>query len=69
MNVYVCAGRNLKKTPQDFPNVKIDDAIKALADLGALKCVKDKLTAKIFPLNKEEGAKRFYAIRLNMLEE
>ncbi len=57
-----------KKLRKISPNVKIDDAIKELADMGALKRVKDKLTVKIFPLNKEEGAKRFYAIWLNMLE-
>lgn len=59
----------LERKVQEFlPDVQIDEVVKFLVDRQALKMGKDKRTIKISAMNKREGALRFYAIKLNMLE-
>ncbi len=57
-----------KRLHKISPDIKINDVIKELVDKNALKRVDEKNTVKISTLNKSEGAIRFYAIWLNVLE-
>lgn len=61
--------KELEKRVQELlPNVQIDEVIQTLSDRQALKQGKDKRTIKISGLSREQGALRFYAIWLKMLE-
>lgn len=56
-----------KRLHKVSPDIKIDNVVDTLIGKNALKLVKDKRTVKISTLNKSVGARRFYAINLDML--
>lgn len=57
-----------KRLHKVLPDIKINNVIDSLVDKHALKLVKDKRTVKISKLDKSVGSQRFYAIKLDLLE-